>query len=52
MLIRQGLMTREEALERMSFEQTTEPEVLEIFFNELAITRDDVNWQAEWSRFA
>jgi len=51
-LIRQGLMTREEALERMSFEQTTEPEVLDAFLHELGITRDDVNWQAEWSRFA
>ena len=50
-LIRQGLMTREEALERMALEQTTEPEVLEIFFNELGITRDDVNWRAEWSRY-
>ncbi len=50
-LIRQGLMTREEALERMSLEQRTEPEILEIFFNELGITRNDVNWQAEWSRY-
>jgi hypothetical protein len=49
-LIRKGLMTREEALERMSLEQTTEPMILESFFNELAITKDDVNWQAEWSR--
>jgi len=51
-LIRQGLMTREEAMERAALEQTTEPEVLEVFFDELGITKDDVNWQAEWSRFA
>ncbi|UCG66660.1 MAG: hypothetical protein JSW12_06490 [Deltaproteobacteria bacterium] len=51
-LIRQGLMTREEALERMSFEQTTEPEVLDAFLHELGITKNDIDWQAEWSRFA
>lgn len=50
-LIRQGLMTREEALERMSLEQTTEPEVLDVFLHELGIIKDDINWQAEWSRY-
>jgi len=50
-LIRQGLMAREEALERMSLEQITEPEVLDGFLHELGITKDDINWQAEWSRY-
>jgi hypothetical protein len=49
-LIRQGLMTRKEALERMSLEQMAEPEILESFFDDLGITKDDVNWKAEWSR--
>jgi hypothetical protein len=49
-LIREGLMTRQEALERMSLEQTTEPGILKKFFDELGISKDNVNWQAEWSR--
>lgn len=49
-LIREGLMTRQEAMERMLLEQRTEPEFLSLFFNELGISKDDVNWQAEWSR--
>ena len=49
-LVREGLMTREEAVERMSLEQTTEPEALDCFLQELGLSKDDVNWQAEWSR--
>ena len=43
-------MTREEALEKMALEQTEEPEILDIFFDELEISRDEVSWQSEWSR--
>jgi hypothetical protein len=49
-LIREGLMTREEALERMSLEQTTEPAIFSYFLRTLGLSRDEVNWQAEWSR--
>jgi N-acetyl sugar amidotransferase len=49
-LIREGLMTREEAMERMSLEQTTEPEILDGFLRELGVSRKEINWQAEWSR--
>ena len=49
-LIREGLMTRKEAMERMVLEQTTEPEILDSFIHELGLSKDEVNWQAEWSR--
>jgi hypothetical protein len=49
-LIREGLMTREEAMERMSLEQTTEPEILDGFLQELGVLREEIDWQAEWSR--
>ncbi len=49
-LIREGLMTREEAMERMSLEQTTEPEILDGFLRELGVSREEINWHAEWSR--
>ena len=49
-LIREGLMTRKEAMERKKMEQTTEPEILEAFFDELKISKDEINWDAEWSR--
>ncbi|MCK4815648.1 hypothetical protein KA005_07760 [bacterium] len=49
-LIREGLMTREEAIKRMKLEQTTEPDILESFFDDLGLLKDDVNWQAEWSK--
>jgi hypothetical protein len=49
-LIREGLMTREEAMERMSLEQTTEPPILQGFLDELGVSREEINWQAEWSR--
>jgi hypothetical protein len=49
-LIRQGLMTRDEALGRISLEQTKEPEMLNIFLHELALSKQDIHWQGEWSR--
>jgi hypothetical protein len=49
-LIREGLMTREEAMERMSLEQTTEPPIFSSFLRELGLSRGETNWKAEWSR--
>lgn len=49
-LIQEGLMTREEAMERMVLEQTTEPAIFDSFLHELGLSKDKVNWQAEWSR--
>jgi len=49
-LIREGHMTREEAMERMALEQTTEPAILGSFFHELGVLKDEINWQAEWSK--
>jgi hypothetical protein len=49
-MIREGLMTREEALEMMSLEQTEEPEIFHPFLEELGLSRNDVNELAEWSR--
>jgi hypothetical protein len=49
-LIREGLMTRGEAMERMQLEQTTEPDILKSFFGELGLSKDDIDWQAEWSK--
>ena len=49
-LIREGLMTREEAMDRIQLEQTTEPDILESFFDELGLSKYDLDWQAEWSR--
>jgi len=49
-MIREGLMTREEAIEKMTLEQTKEPDILNVFLNELGLSRNDVNEQAEWSR--
>ena len=48
-LIREGFMSRAEALQRMPLEQRTEPEVMEKFLGELEITREDINWEGEWS---
>lgn len=49
-LIREGLMTREEAMERIALEQTTEPSIFDDFLRELGASRKEINWQAEWSR--
>jgi hypothetical protein len=48
-LIREGLMTREEALDRMKLEQTDEPDDYNLFLKELGLSREDVNQEAEWS---
>jgi len=48
-LIREGMMTREEALQRMALEQRTEPESYEQFLTELQIERAEINDKAEWS---
>lgn len=50
-LIREGLMARDEAVQRISLEQTTEPEILDTFLHELEISRDEVNWESEWSQW-
>jgi hypothetical protein len=49
-LIREGLMTREEAIERMALEQTSEPAIFDSFLHELGVSKDEVNLEAEWSR--
>jgi hypothetical protein len=49
-MIREKMMTREEALEMTSLEQTEEPKIYDSFLEELGLSRDDVNEQAEWSR--
>lgn len=49
-LIREGLMTREEAIQRIDLEQTTEPEILTPFFRDLGILKEEVNWDGEWSK--
>jgi hypothetical protein len=49
-MIREGRMTREEAIKRISLEQTEEPEIFQIFLSELGISKIDVNDEAEWSR--
>jgi hypothetical protein len=48
-LIREGLMTRAEAMERSRLERTQEPPVLETFLHELGLIKDEINWDAEWS---
>jgi len=49
-LIREGLMSREEALQKMVLEQTTEPGIFASFLYELGLSKDDINWNAEWSK--
>ncbi|MBN2438013.1 MAG: hypothetical protein JXL20_05360 [Deltaproteobacteria bacterium] len=49
-LIREGLLTREKALERIKMEQTTEPESLHPFLRELGVDPQEVNEEGEWSR--
>lgn len=48
-LIREGLMSRKEALARSAMEQTEEPAVLGDFLDELGLTREEINWDGEWS---
>jgi hypothetical protein len=49
-LIREGLMSREEALKRLGKEQTRQPAVFESFLEELGLTQADINWHGEWSK--
>ncbi len=49
-MIREGLMARDEALKRMTFDQTEEPDVYKEFLNELSLSVNDVNGNGEWSR--
>ena len=49
-LIREGLMTRDEALKRMSLDQTKEPNIYRVFLNDLGLSVNDVNENGEWSR--
>jgi hypothetical protein len=46
-LTREGLMTREGAIERMALEQTTEPAIIESFPCETGLSRDEVYCRAE-----
>lgn len=48
-LIREGLMSREEALDRIKLEQRTEPAIMSHFFSKLGIKKGDVAWESEWS---
>ena len=49
-LIREGLMTREEAIERMGLECRTEPQILESFLQDLGLSKEQINWNSEWSK--
>ena len=49
-LIRRGVMTRNEALQRMALEQRTEPDRYQDFIDELGLHRSEINDRAEWSR--
>ena len=49
-LIRRGVMTRNEALQRMALEQRTEPDSYQDFIDELGLHRSEINDKAEWSR--
>lgn len=48
-LIREGLMTREEGLQRTEMEQSTEPEELAPFLKNADVDREDINWDGDWS---
>ncbi len=47
-LIREGRMSREEALRRQDLEQTDEPAVLQQVLAEWGMGREDVPWDADW----
>jgi len=50
-LIREGAMTRGEAMEKMKTEQTEEPvEILRPFLEQIKVRRKEINQEAEWSR--
>jgi len=48
-LIREGLMTREEAMERTELESKTEPKRFNKFLKELGLLKECINWEAKWS---
>jgi len=48
-LIREGVMSRQDALERMALEQWTEPDIYQAFIAELGLDRAGINDTAEWS---
>jgi hypothetical protein len=48
-LVRQGRMSRREALERAQEEQRSEPEVLEEVLGSWGVPRSEVAWDAEWA---
>jgi hypothetical protein len=50
-MIREGLMSRDEALKRMSLDQTEEPDVYRTFLKDLGMDAKEVNEDGEWSRF-
>jgi hypothetical protein len=49
-LIRENRMTRDEALRRIDKVQKTEPPVLQEVLKQWNMTREDVNWEADWER--
>jgi len=49
-MIRDGLMTRDDALKRMSLDQTEEPDIYPVFLKDLGLSVDDVNRHGKWSR--
>lgn len=48
-LVREGRMSREEALSRAELEQRTEPVVLQEALADWGLTRDEVAWDAQWA---
>ena len=48
-LVREGRMTREEALAREKGEQTAEPPVLTEVLGEWGMRREDVGWDSQWA---
>lgn len=49
-MIREGLMARDDALKRISLEQTEEPDIYRSFLKDLGLSLEDVNGEGEWSR--
>ena len=48
-LVREGRMTREEALKRIDMEQTEEPSIFPEILQQWGMKREDVAWDADWS---
>lgn len=49
-LVREDVMTRDHALERMALEQRSEPAIYQVFIKELGLRKKDINDKAEWSK--